>query len=155
MIHLKSKRIPAARTVLWIGILGFCVGTGAFGIVRDQTDRKIDRNAAVERVRTIQRNVIPRSGAVKYAPDRILVKFRPSFSVRNIGSTLKTYGSPKFTSIPQVGIYKVQVPAQASVSEFLAALKRNPDVEYAEPDFQARIQITPDDEFFKYQYALV
>ncbi|MHB8093636.1 MAG: S8 family serine peptidase [Candidatus Aminicenantales bacterium] len=149
MIHLKSKRIPAGRTVLWIGILGLCIGTGAFGIgLRDRTDRKIDRRIAVERVRTIQRNVIPRSGKVTYAPDRVLVKFRPSFSARSIVPTLRAYGSAKVTALPRIGVYKAQVPAAASVGEFLAALSRNPDVEYAEPDYAARIQVKPDDEYF-------
>ncbi len=155
MIHLKSKRIPAGRTVLWIGILGICIGTGAFGIgLRDRTDRKIDRRIAVERVRTIQRNVIPRSGKVTYAPDRVLVKFRPSFSARSIVPTLRAYGSAKVTALPRIGVYKAQVPAAASVGEFLAALSRNPDVEYAEPDYAARIQVKPDDEYFWRQYSL-
>jgi subtilisin family serine protease len=132
-------------------VLTFLIGTRTFGF---DGRRKREPARSEQKLRELGRRETSGSKTARYASNRILVKFQPSFSVRNIRPTLQAYGSAKVTSIPQLGIYKVQVPSQASVREFLAALKRNPDVEYAEPDYQARIQITPNDEYFWRQYAL-
>jgi len=151
MTDNKAKKILAGLTIASACVLAFLVGTRTFGF-----DGRYKREPAPSelKLRELDRGAMTGAKTARYASNRVLVKFRPSFSIRDIRPTLQAYGSAKFTSIPQLGIYKVQVPAQASVREFLSALKRNPDVEYAEPDFQARIQITPNDEYFKHQYAL-
>lgn len=151
MTDNKAKKILAGLTIASAYVLAFLVGTRAFGF-----DGRYKREPAPSKLklRELGRGAMTGAKTARYASNRVLVKFRPSFSVRNIRPTLQAYGSAKFTSIPQLGIYKVQVPSQASVRELLAALKRNPDVEYAEPDYQARIQITPNDEYFWRQYAL-
>jgi subtilisin family serine protease len=151
MIDNKAKKILTGLTIASACVLAFLVGTRTFGF-----DGRYKRKPAPPelKLRELGRGAITGAKTARYASNRVLVKFRPSFSVRNIRPTLQAYGSATFTSIPQLGIYKVQVPAQASVREFLSALKRNPDVEYAEPDFQARIQITPNDKYFESQYAL-
>jgi hypothetical protein len=151
MTDNKAKKILVGLTIASACVLAFLVGTRTFGF-----DGRNKREPAPSelKLRGLGRGAMTGAKTARYASNRVLVKFRPSFSIRDIRPTLQAYGSAKFTSIPQLGIYKVQVPAQASVREFLSALKRNPDVEYAEPDFQARIQITPNDEYFKHQYAL-
>jgi len=151
MTDNKAKKILAGLTIASACLLTFLIGTQTFGF---DGRRKQEPARSGQKLRELGRRATSGSKTARYASNQVLVKFRPSFSVRNIRPTLQAYGSAKVTSIPQLGISKVQVPSQTSVKEFLAALKRNPDVEYAEPDYLARIQITPNDEFFKRQYAL-
>lgn len=151
MAQNRVKKTLAGLTIASACLLTFLIGTRTFGF---DGRRKREPARSGQKLRELGRRATSGSKTARYASNQVLVKFRPSFSVRNIRPTLQAYGSAKVTSIPQLGISKVQVPSQTSVKEFLAALKRNPDVEYAEPDYLARIQITPNDEFFKRQYAL-
>ncbi len=95
-----------------------------------------------------------REASPGYARDRVLVKFKPSLSTQSVLPTLAAYGSRGITTIPRVDVVKARVPANSSVEEFVAALKRNPEVAFAEPDYRTFIQATPNDEYFRLQYAL-
>ncbi|MGB9893240.1 MAG: S8 family serine peptidase, partial [Candidatus Saccharicenans sp.] len=54
----------------------------------------------------------------------------------------------------KINVYVMQVSEESSLEETLSALKKNPDVLYAEPDYKLRALTTPNDVFFDYQYAL-
>jgi thermitase len=151
MIQRAKLRIVAGTAiVLACGFIAL-VGTGAFA--NDDREKRPARNSGpVER--ELRRPASARESALGYAEDRVLVKFKPSTSTLSIRPTLQAYGSVPLASIPQIGVIKARVPAKASVAEFIAALKRNPDVEFAEPDYRTSIQATPNDEYFWRQYAL-
>ncbi|MCK4337906.1 MAG: S8 family serine peptidase, partial [Candidatus Aminicenantes bacterium] len=57
--------------------------------------------------------------------------------------------------IPVLDVYQLQIPKDLTVPEMLSVMRRNPDVEYAEPDYKTYICSRPDDTFFNYQYALL
>ncbi len=91
----------------------------------------------------------------RYAPDQVLVKFKPTLSEEMRESTVAAYQSRKIKRIPRLDIYQIQIPEDLSVEEMLSLLERNPDVEYAEPNYFRYIaQRTPNDPFFIEQYAL-
>jgi subtilisin family serine protease len=94
------------------------------------------------------------SRGISYAPDRILVKFKPSLPAGAAEVMIAAYQSPRWERIPRIGVYKLQTPENVSAEEMVAALERNPAVEYAELDYVASIALTPNDILFKYQYAL-
>jgi len=106
------------------------------------------------RVRTLGRAAVPPSSGRRYATDRVLVRFRPGIAVQNIRPILRAYGSKSLASVPQIGLHIIEVPEGVSVTDFLSALQRNPDIESARPDPIIRITVRPGDKYFESQYAL-
>ena len=86
-----------------------------------------------------------RARAERYAPGQVLVKFKPSLGEPLLEATSRAYGLEKLDKIPVLEIYKYRVPESLTVEEMVQALRRNPDVEYAEPNYTARIAATPND----------
>lgn len=95
-----------------------------------------------------------RSRGIRYAPDQILVKFKPSLSSQAIEATIFAYQSKKIKRIPRIDVFQLQIPKGMTVEEMLYVMRQNPDVEFAEPNYVAYIATTPNDTLFKYQYAL-
>ncbi len=89
-----------------------------------------------------------------YRPDEVLVKFKPTISEQMIDATIEAYQSRKLKRIQRIGIFQIQIPEDVTVEEMLYVLKRNPDVEYAEPNYLRYLTITPNDTLFSEQYAL-
>jgi subtilisin family serine protease len=89
-----------------------------------------------------------------YAAHEVLVKFKPFLSEKMINATIAAYRSQKLKRILHLDVYQIQIPEKASVKEMIYALKLNPYVMYAEPNYIAHIEKTPNDTLFKYQYAL-
>ena len=78
-----------------------------------------------------------------YAPDRVLVKFRPGTAASEIGKAHRQSGGKKINVIPGIGVHVMQVP-KGSVEKKIAIYQANPNVEYAEPDFY-RVLIIPNE----------
>lgn len=89
-----------------------------------------------------------------YAPGKVIVKFKPSLFAQSADLHLQAYGSSILRRVPEIGVTVARVPEGSTVPEMLAALRRNPDVEYAEPDYRVRISATPNDPYFGSQWAL-
>jgi len=91
-----------------------------------------------------------------YAPDRILVKFKPTLSTQTIKTTIHAYQTKKIKRIPKLDIYVLEVPEHSTVEETVYALRLNPDVDYASPDYKTSITAVPKptDNFFNWQYYL-
>jgi subtilisin family serine protease len=79
----------------------------------------------------------------RYAPDRVLVRFRPGTAASETGKAHRKAGGRKLREIPGIGVHIVKVP-DGSVQQKLARYRKNPNVEYAEPDFY-RVLIVPDE----------
>jgi len=93
--------------------------------------------------------------ALGFASDRVLVRFRPGIAPAYAEELLRSYGSPSVHAIPAIGVYSVRTAPGVSVTETLAALRRNGDIETARPDHRARIAEVPNDSYFAaYQYNL-
>jgi subtilisin family serine protease len=90
----------------------------------------------------------------EFKTGQVLVKFKPSLSEAEIESIISAYQTEKITRIPKLNIYQLKVPEGFTVSEAIYAYRMNPDVEYAEPNYIARIADTPNDTLFQDQYAL-
>lgn len=91
----------------------------------------------------------------QFAPDRVLVKFKPRISSRLINAFLSYCQVNIRKKIPVLDVYQLQIPEDLTVPEIISVMCRNPDVEYAEPDYKTYICTKPDDTFFNYQYALL
>ncbi len=121
--------------------------------------QKVSRGKQPERttprtLRSVGDRPAARSRALRYAPGQVMVKFKPSLSAALLDATSRAYGLERLDRIPVLDVYKFRVPDQVTVEEMVAALKENPDIEYAEPNYVAHIAATPNDPYFRYQYAL-
>jgi len=90
----------------------------------------------------------------QYASDRILVKFKPFISEQAVNTAVIATNSQILKKISQFNIFLIGIPQGTSVNEMVYTYERNPDVEYAEPDYRTRITVTPNDILFEYQYSL-
>jgi len=79
----------------------------------------------------------------RFAPDRVLVRFRPGTAASATGKAHRQAGGRKLREIPGIGVHIVEVP-KGSVQRKINAYLANPNVEYAEPDFY-RVLIEPDE----------
>lgn len=78
-----------------------------------------------------------------YAPDRVLVKFKPGLAESEVAALARQSGDRHLRSIPGLDVHVLEVPA-GSVLDRVALYQRNPNVLYAEPDFY-RILIEPNE----------
>jgi subtilisin family serine protease len=89
-----------------------------------------------------------------YVEGQILVKFKPSLPLIRKAAALVAYQLRAVNKISGLDVYIAQIPEKATVEEIVYAMNRNPDVEYAEPNYTGTIAVTPNDFFFRLQYAL-
>lgn len=90
----------------------------------------------------------------KYSSEKVLVKFKPELTTQSTENILRAYQPRDFKLIPRINVYVVKIGEGTTVEETLAALKNNPDVLYAGPDYKLRLAAQPNDQLFRYQYAL-
>jgi len=95
-----------------------------------------------------------RSLPERYVPGRVLVKFKEFIPDWLAEWRIETYAARVGFRLPRIKTFVLTLAQDASVEETVAALSLSPEVEYAEPDYIASAQLTPNDTFFSYQYAL-
>lgn len=100
--------------------------------------RKWDSRAKLDR--QDEQSQIPKEDRIKYAPDRILVKFKKGASV-NVG-----LDAIKHLSLTD--LYVFRVPANETAAGLVRKLSQNPAVAYAEFDFIQTIEVVPNDPSF-------
>jgi len=80
----------------------------------------------------------------KFAPDRVLVKFKPGSAASAIGKAHRQARGHTIRTIPGIGVQVVRVPA-GTVAGKVAMYKANPNVQYAEPDYY-RLLVVPNED---------
>jgi len=143
------------KKTIFILILGLVfVFLVNFKHIRKSTINQKDSVDQLNKIQTFNSGLPFKLKEQKFAPDQILVKFKPTLSDPFVEATISAYQSKRIKRIPKLNIYQIQIPESMTVEEMLFILNQNPDVEYAEPNYRAYIAVTPNDTFFKYQYAL-
>lgn len=79
----------------------------------------------------------------KYAPDRILVRFKPGTPASVIARMHRMANGLVHSTIPNIHVQVVRVPPGQVVNK-LRAYRANPNVEFAEPDYN-RLLVVPDE----------
>lgn len=80
----------------------------------------------------------------RYAPDRLLVKFKPGTAAIEIANQHMSANAQLLRTIPDIGVQLLQVP-EGTVAASVAAYRHNPNVLYAEPDYY-RLLVVPNEE---------
>ncbi len=143
------------RTVLAL-LVALCAALGA----NDAGWPRFPKRVPLASVRPIRKSprtepLAIRRRLLRYASDRVLVRFRPEVSEDYADGLLKSYGFPAVRRIAGIGVYSVRTAPGVSVPETLAMLRRNGDVALARPDYRTRLADVPDDPYFaRYQYNL-
>jgi len=149
MKTLKSKKI-----VFLLLLLSLFVTSFSFQRQRVEKGRQRETFTRHREIRSLNGGQPFRLQGRRYVPGQVLVKFKPNLREQSIEATMAAYTTKKIRRIPKVDVYQLQIPKYFTVEEMVYALNQNPDVEYAEPNYLARIAVTPNDPFFQYQYAL-
>jgi thermitase len=150
MTFLKRKK--AIFAILLLGLV-----FSAFALQRAKDEKRTRREtiSAGRPARELRAAHPPLRRGQRYAERQVLVKFKTGLSEKLIEGTLTAFGARTIQKIDALEVYQLRIPATASVEETVFALGRDPDVEYAEPNFIAHIAAaTPNDPYFRYQYAL-
>ncbi len=121
---------------------------------RLERNRERNPDIPLQKIIHINQGNTYRSQRRPYAPDQVLVKFKPTFSDEMREATIAAYQCRKIRRIPKLNVYQLQIPEGVSLEEMLFLLRGNPDVEYAEPNHIRYLSLKPNDMFFQYQYAL-
>ena len=79
-----------------------------------------------------------------YAPDRLLVKFRPGTSPDRVAALVAQVRGQVLSVIPKIEVYVLRVPS-GSVQAAVSSLQQEPAVEFAEPDGYVYAQVIPND----------
>ena len=91
---------------------------------------------------------------LKYVPEVIIVKFKPGVSGKAIGDWNQGHGCSVLSTSKFAGFKKLKIAKQKTVEEMVEIYKRNPNVEYAEPNFIAHASLAPNDTYYPLQWHL-
>ena len=89
-----------------------------------------------------------------YVDGQILVRFKPQTGAVVRAAALAALESSSIRRLARLDVHVVAIPPRETVEAMVEAYRRNPDVEFAEPNYLLRVSVTPNDTLFQYQYAL-
>jgi thermitase len=121
---------------------------------KSERSKKLDHRLIHHQIKNLNEGLPFRCERPPYRPDEVLVKFKPAISDQTIKAAIAAYQCKNLKRIPRINVYKLQIQNNLSVEETLYALRANPDVEYAEPNYITYIAESPHDTYFYLQYAL-
>jgi thermitase len=94
------------------------------------------------------------SFSAEFVPGRVLAKPSSSATDASIEGALRSAGAREIGRVPQIGVRILRVPEKAE-ARVIAAFSKNPNFEFAEPDYLANIILTPNDPYYAaYQWHL-
>jgi len=97
---------------------------------------------------------IKKTGKPKYKEGELLVKFKPGVSANKKDSLHWKHGSKKVKEFVQLRIQHIKLKKDLSVDQAIALYNVDPDVEYAEPDYELNALNTPNDPYFDSLWGL-
>ncbi|TLM99032.1 MAG: hypothetical protein FDZ75_01020, partial [Actinobacteria bacterium] len=89
--------------------------------------------------------------AEQRAPDHFLAKFAPGTPADDVRSLNARNNVQQVGGIPAIGVKILTVPPSKTVEDMVAIYSRNPNIEFAEPDFVVTATVTPNDTYWANQ----
>ena len=87
-----------------------------------------------------------------YKPDEIIVKFKAEISEQAVEEINLRHGVHQISKNRQVGFRRLKVAKGKNIFDLAAAYSKNPDVQYARPNYVCRAFFVPNDQFYSYQW---
>jgi thermitase len=85
----------------------------------------------------------------------ILVKFKPGLDQAGIPHILRASRAQDLETLEGIGVHRLGLAPGTDLSAALADLRRDPAVDFAEPDYRLHLASTiPNDPYFSFQWAL-
>jgi len=84
----------------------------------------------------------------QFAPEEVLVKFKPATSVRQIQAFGSSFQTLEVRYFDFIDVYHLKLPAGASVEATLEAMRQDRRVEYVEPNGLYYLDVVPNDSSF-------
>lgn len=84
----------------------------------------------------------------EYEPDAILVKFKAGVTQSQIQSVNSKHNGKVEKSLDKIGVHKVRFPKGVNVEEKIKQYGEDPRVEYAEPNYERKVFVTPNDSYY-------
>jgi serine protease len=95
------------------------------------------------------------SDGPKWVPGEIIVKFKSGVSEKVLAGINSRHGSSVISTSRFAGFKRLRIPGRKTVAEMVEIYKKNPNVEYAEPNFLAHaFGMVPNDPGYQYQWHL-
>lgn len=94
----------------------------------------------------------PKRGLSGLSNDRVLVKFKETSSLIARERILRGYR--RIDVVPDIDVNVIAVPRGLDTAQLVEEIAKNPDVEYAEPDYVVTADYVPNDPYFKNQWGL-
>lgn len=90
-----------------------------------------------------------------YAPGEILIKFKRGVKEKRRKGVYQALGATLLRKLRRRNVRLIKIPANRDVLEMSELFRKNPLIEYAEPNYRRYRTITePNDTYFPYQWAL-
>jgi subtilisin family serine protease len=96
----------------------------------------------------------PQVGRMKYVPGEILVKFRPGVPQAGIKAFNRAQHAQVLQELPRLKALRLKLPSGMDVNQAAELYGRNPDIEYAEPNYIYHAYAFPNDDMYSEQWAL-
>jgi subtilisin family serine protease len=90
-----------------------------------------------------------------YKKGEILVKFKPGVNNMQKWTVHSMHGAQVIKKVRIEGVERIKLPDDLSVEEAVRLYRKNPDVEYAEPNYLVRAAVIPNDTRFTEQWHLI
>jgi len=91
---------------------------------------------------------------VEYAAGEIIVTFKPGVGQAMIERLNGIHGTAQLYKSPFAGFRRLRIPPGRTVEEMVAVFSKNPNVEYAEPNYIRHAFWAPNDEYYVLQWHL-
>ena len=157
MIKIKIKILTKQKLALLVGVsaLGIAGFLAAGGLIR------LGITSSFKVPEFYNKNIIPGEIIVKFKNGKTfdfssnfksqnkIQKLDKVFDKQEIG--FKKKGGKKLEAFQKYGldrIHKIKLPKEADIKQVLIQLSRNPNIEYAEPNYIAKLFIEPNDSFY-------
>ena len=86
-----------------------------------------------------------RGGRPDYAPGELLVNYKPAARTQTAEYFRQRRGVLTLHTFPDIGVHHVKLPTDMTVEEALDLYRKDPGVEYAEPNYYRYTTATPND----------
>lgn len=92
------------------------------------------------------------AGNPKWVPGEIVVKFKQGVSEEAIAKVNRGHDASILSVSKRGKFRRLRIPRSMSVEQMAAAYRKNPNVEYAEPNYIATALMVPNDTYYSYQW---